>query len=483
MVRQGKRMVLLTMMLCVTLPMYSQQDFQEWLQQEQASFSEYKDKRDKAFTQFLQKDWEEFQAMQGMVRDPNPKPDEVPEADTEDLEPPPEEVIPRIREIEVPPPTPEPEVKPEAEIIQEGTPLQIDFYGTGLQFSYDEAIRGGVGTPVNNKEISAYWEKLGKSDYEPLLKQLQSYREQLGLNDWGYAVLIYQLGRSIYPDSPNTCILFTWFNLLKSDYNAQVGYGDRRVYLLLPSKNAVFDVPFLTLNNRKYFIIPLDGQKQQISAITTYEGDYPGTERIVDFSIRQSPVVKNTFASRTFHFQYRGASYTLPVKINRNVVDFYSVYPQTDLPIYFGARVSDATNGEIITELNRIIEGKSETQAVNILLRFVQTAFDYKTDQTQFGTENYLFPEETLYYPASDCEDRSALFAYLVRQLLGLEVVGLDYPGHIATAVKFSTDVGRSSVTYGGETYTICDPTYINAEYGMVMPSAKNKKVSIFQIP
>ncbi|HKJ69770.1 MAG TPA: hypothetical protein VKA68_17570 [bacterium] len=476
-------MITFAVMLCITLPTYSQQDFQEWLRQQQASFSEFKDKRDKAFTQFLQKDWEEFQAMQGMVRDSNPKPDEVPQADTGDLEPPEEDVIPKIREIEVPRPTPAPEVKPEADIPREGTPLRMAFYGTELRFSYDETIRGAVGSPVDNKAISAYWEKLGKSDYEPQLEQLRSYREQLGLNDWGYAVLIYDVGRAIYPDSPNTCVLFTWFHLLKSDYNAQVGYGSGQVYLLLPSMNTVFDVPFLTLSNRKYFIIPLDGRKQQISQITTYEGDYPGTERVMDFSIRQSPVVKNTFTRKTFRFQYRDASYNLPVQINRNVVDFYALYPQTDIPIYFGARVSDATNGEILTELRRILEGKSETQAVNILLSFVQTAFDYQTDQTQFGRENYLFPEETLYYPASDCEDRAALFAYLVRQLLGLDVIGLDYPGHIATAVKFSTDVGRSSVRYRGETYTVCDPTYINAEYGMVMPSAKNKKVSIFQIP
>ena len=47
--------------------------------------------------------------------------------------------------------------------------------------------------------------------------------------------------------------------------------------------------------------------------------------------------------------------------------------------------------------------------SVNRLLRFVQTAFEYKTDEDQFNTENYLFPLETLHYPYSDCEDRSAL--------------------------------------------------------------------------
>lgn len=63
------------------------------------------------------------------------------------------------------------------------------------------------------------------------------------------------------------------------------------------------------------------------------------------------------------------------------------------------------------------------------------------TRKDQFGREKYFFAEETLFYPLSDCEDRAIFFAILIRNLLGLDVIGLDYPGHIATAVHFSNDV------------------------------------------
>lgn len=109
-------------------------------------------------------------------------------------------------------------------------------------------------------------------------------------------------------------------------------------------------------------------------------------------------------------------------------------------------------------------------QTVNLLLCFVQTAFSYQVDDQQFGREKFLFPEETLFYPYSDCEDRSILFAYLVRELLGLEVIGLDYPGHVATAVRFSEEVPGDFVLCQGRKYTVCDPTYINATLGMGMP-------------
>lgn len=85
-------------------------------------------------------------------------------------------------------------------------------------------------------------------------------------------------------------------------------------------------------------------------------------------------------------------------------------------------------------------------------------------------------------YPYSDCEDRSIFFANLVRHLLGLNVVGLDYPGHIATAVKFDTPVPGDSITYQNARYVICDPTYINANLGMEMPNFKDIQPTVIAL-
>jgi hypothetical protein len=103
----------------------------------------------------------------------------------------------------------------------------------------------------------------------------------------------------------------------------------------------------------------------------------------------------------------------------------------------------------------------------------VQTSLKYETDDQQFGEENYLFPEETLFYPYSDCEDRAILFAWLVHSLLNLQVVGLDYPGHVATAVHFNESVKGDGFDYQGKRYVVADPTYINANAGMTMPEFK----------
>ena len=129
--------------------------------------------------------------------------------------------------------------------------------------------------------------------------------------------------------------------------------------------------------------------------------------------------------------------------------------------------------------LKQQIKDLSQAEAANLLLNFVQTAFDYQTDGEQFGAERTLFADESFYYPYCDCEDRSILYANLVHDLLGLDAVLLHYPGHLATAVRFTDEVSGSYIALNGVRYLVCDPTYIGANIGMSMPQYRNTKVEV----
>jgi hypothetical protein len=125
----------------------------------------------------------------------------------------------------------------------------------------------------------------------------------------------------------------------------------------------------------------------------------------------------------------------------------------------------------------------NEDEALNMLLRFAQTAFAYKTDGDQFGREKYMFVEETLSYPYSDCEDRAVLYAWLVREVAGGDVIGLSYPGHVATAVRVrNVKSGFSTIDYDGKRYVVADPTYIGADVGMAMPQYASVRPDIVRI-
>jgi hypothetical protein len=157
-------------------------------------------------------------------------------------------------------------------------------------------------------------------------------------------------------------------------------------------------------------------------------------------------------------------------------------YPCCSWELFAEASLSKEVKEQLYPSLKKTVANLSEKDAANILLNLVQTGFEYKTDDEQFGREKTFFGDELFFYPYCDCEDRSILYAILVKDLLNLEVVLLDYPSHIATAVCFNENVPGDYFNLGGKKYIICDPTYIGAPIGKSMPNLLNVDAKILRI-
>jgi hypothetical protein len=130
-------------------------------------------------------------------------------------------------------------------------------------------------------------------------------------------------------------------------------------------------------------------------------------------------------------------------------------------------------------QLRSAIANCSEADAVERLLNWVQTAFVYEYDDKVWGGDRAFFPDETLYYPYCDCEDRAILFTRLVRDLLGLKCILVYYPGHLASGVCFRSQVNGDYINVNGSRFVICDPTYIGASVGNTMPNMDNASARV----
>lgn len=178
------------------------------------------------------------------------------------------------------------------------------------------------------------------------------------------------------------------------------------------------------------------------------------------------------------------------VSLNRNLIDFFNTYPQacfngdqtTRWAAYANTPVEESVKDMLYPSLKNAIAGLKESDAVGILLNWVQTAFEYEYDDKVWGGDRAFFAQETLYYPYSDCEDRAILFSRLVRDLVELDVVLLYYPGHLATAVAFNGSVNGDYLTYRNRRYIVCDPTYINAGVGRTMPNMNNQEAQVIAL-
>jgi hypothetical protein len=454
----------------------AESEFEKWKNSQMNSLNKYKDQIDGDFIKHLESQWKEFSVYSGLVRDKSPKPKKVPVAPSEPEEPvseTPEKIIEKTPAPEYVP-IKKPAIKPAiTPIVEKGKKLAFSFYKIPIVLYFDPDFQIERLQRINKKAISSFWDKMSQTDYKPFIKQLGMYKKNLMLNDWGYHYLLHRAGMKIFYGDINRTRLFTWFISSKSGFKSKIGYDDI-IYLLAPSKNSLYSIPYLVEEKEKYYSIFFDKPHEQFASIYTYEGGYPNAEKVIDYSILHTPAIKAFIEKRDIKFKFKGEVFSFSIEYDKNLVEFFKYYPQSDLKIYFIADISANTKQNLIKNLKPLIEGRNIEDAVNFLLRFVQTAFPYKTDDDQFGREKYLFIEETLYYPYSDCEDRSFLFAWLVKNLLDFDVVGLDYPGHVAVAVEMGEKIKGDYIINKNKKYIICDPTYINANAGMAMPNLKN---------
>jgi hypothetical protein len=155
-------------------------------------------------------------------------------------------------------------------------------------------------------------------------------------------------------------------------------------------------------------------------------------------------------------------------------------YPVVDFESYFNIPLSKETYGSLIPLLKRNIKGMSQIKGVDYLMRFTRNAFLYEPDEDNFGKEKRLSPEQTLFSDYSDCDDRAALFFYLVKEIYNLPMITLLYPTHITMAVKFEKAVGKP-ISYNGSNYYVCEPTpqKKDLKIGEVSANLKNKSFEI----
>ena len=479
---------LVSLMLPTLVHTQSMSEFELWKKQYMGEFKQYKDEMDKEFADFLNQKWKPFETKKGEIRDESPKPVNIPVA-TIKPEPKPVKVEPKpvpepVVKVEPPvrPIIPVPIVKPAPVepvaplpivLPQKNTEKLVKVTFLGFEFSILDSISvstGALSNQISQKSIQQDFSKLAQSDYPRTLDQLLKIKDQLNLNDWAYVQLIQAFSNKL-PYSASSKNIINWFVLLKSGLNARIAYSDREVFLLVAVKQNLYDIAFFTFDNQKYYTVTR--QKKLPTNLYSYDGNYPKKLNNSDFSLVKGISTRQDDQFKQLSFSYSGKTYDLNVPYNRNTVDFLATYPQMDINQYFGAPLESGTAESLLAQLRPIVSKMSETEAVNLLLRFVQKAFPYETDQDQFGAENYLFIEETLHYRASDCEDRSIFFSWLVKNLLKLDVIALDFPGHIATAVLLKKPEGQA-IRHQGKRYTIADPTYINARAGMKMPQYKS---------
>lgn len=503
--------------------------YEEYLKKQMAEYQNYLDEMDREFSAFLKQQWKEYRGEAPEKLYEKPKPLQPPVAD-KDKKPETVKIIPKeepkqiikpsvpikqeeplkqqdtvekpvvkipepvkVKEPEKPvvkllkpqdeksePKEPVPafsgdvkEPKPFFTPEQEGDNVSLSFYGLSLSIPFDKKLSVSAQKPISSASISKWWEDAASADFKKTQVYLEKTVKNNNLGDWGYVLLLERFSAKIHGTSPEQKML-VWFFLNKSGYDAKLGYTkEGRTKVMVPSDSSLFGLSFYTFGNERYYVVNTFEQKEPSESLYTYKGAYPKTDKVIVLKKMSAPKLNFSGFGKDLNFEYKGEKYTVRPVVNKYDVAFYNTFPQAELSMYTTADMPEWVDKTVLPVLKEALKGRDVEDGVNLLLKFVQTAFEYKTDDGQFGREKFFFAEEIFYYPYSDCEDRSILFAYLVKNLLKRDVVMLNFPNHIATAVDMGDKTVGAYLTYKGKKYTVADPTFINATAGMVMPQFK----------
>ncbi len=478
-----RSIAILTSLCLICLPTLAISEYEAYLQQNtmdmqaaQKEFQDYVDANDKEFIGFLKQQWKKVDLEKPQVLDVTPKPVQLPKAPTPIVVTKPvKKPLPvvKIKPIQIKPITIKQPVKDPVTIPPEKNMLTMGFVGHTISMPKVNARSLRFNKTLSSKSIARHWQLLAKTKHSHIVKALITQKEALNLNDWAVALLAHNYSIESGLTDTNSQQLFTWFLLVKAGYNTRLAYN-HQAFILMPSQQPLYGVTYFTMKGQRFYAVSFNGKKVDMGRAYTYTGNHDSARNTLNFSGASDITPSGKYQHKYLSFKFNSQQHKIKLDYDLALVHFSNTLPQLDIQYYPRQGLPAHTAGQLLSQLQPLIKGKTEEQAVNLLLRFVQTAFAYQTDGQQFNTENYLLPIETLHYPYSDCEDRASLFSWLVESLIGLDAVLLDYPGHIAAAVEFTKTPSGDVLRHKGKVFSITDPTYINASVGMAMPQFKN---------
>ncbi|WP_370583338.1 hypothetical protein [Pedobacter sp. ASV28] len=351
-----------------------------------------------------------------------------------------------------------------APIKAEAQLYSFDFYDGTFNFMANTNLLTNFKGSLDASNIKEFYRHLDTLSSTPIIESLKAYKEKHQLNDWLYYQLIRKTAEQLSPKAKNynSYTLYKWFFMVKSGYDAKIAIGNNQIIFYVRCEEDIADIPFFVIDQKKYMCLNYHDYGKLFQREDTYfPVDIKPAEakNVFSYKVTRMPdFTPENYEEKDINFRYKHKTFHFKLKINKQVDGIFTNYPGVDFESYFNIPLSRETYQSLIPTLKEYVKGMNTKKGVDYLMRFTRYAFLYENDDENFGKEKRLSPEQTLINNFSDCDDRAALFFYLVKEIYNLPMVALLYPTHITMAVAFDKPIG-TGIYYNGKIYSICEPT------------------------
>ena len=457
----------------------ARQQYDDARRKAEEEYAAFRKRANAEYAAFMERAWTKMKVQPAEEKPKEPAPPKPQTPPAEDVKPetkpmPPAEVVPPAPPAPPSLPTPpvrEPEpIAPTMSFAVYGTGCSIHTATEGLTFKLSSA---------DEKGAAAAWKSLSQEKYDGFLHDCLAQRDEMQLGDWGYIKLLQAATEKLLGKGSNEAVLLQHYLLTQSGYSSRIAKVDGKLLLLVAFNQRLFGYPCTFIDDQRFYVT----SKTKANTIDVFNVGFP-REQVANVSLTKLPKLKGKQLGKKTFKGKRFGTMQADIGVNQSLIDYLNEFPLMlgMWENYANAGLSDEVKADLYPMIHSQIEGKSQQKAVFMILDFVQHCFKYAQDDEQFGYERPFFADENFYYPKNDCEDRAILFSILVRDLVGLDVVLVHWPGHLGAAVAFDEEVEGAYYTLDGRRYTVCDPTYIGAKIGMIMDFCENAEAKLIKL-
>lgn len=361
----------------------------------------------------------------------------------------------------------------------------FEFYNATFNLDIDSSILLPKKSELNSQYIIDSYQQLNASKHQAVIETLVSFQKKYQLNDWLFYQLVRRTAETISPKRENyeRYTIYKWFLLGKSGFDARLTVAAGRIVMYVYNDENIFDIPFINVGKKKYMCLNYhDYAHTNFSKLPDVDMiGMPEATKPFSYQITRMPDFNpKNYNEKKIAFRYGMKDYHFDLKVNPEVGNIFTNYPGVDFNYYFNIPLTRETYGSLIPILKKNINDMPQKKGVDYLMRFTRYAFLYEDDIENFGKEKRLSPEQTLLNNYSDCDDRAALFFYLVKEIYNLPMIVLLYPSHVTMAVQFDKKIG-TTIAYNGRIYSVCEPTpqVKDLRIGQLSPKLKKEPYEI----
>lgn len=342
--------------------------------------------------------------------------------------------------------------------------LRIEFYGDTIELPLVPSPVD-FNEPLSQPAIQNFIQQMDMQDWNGVINSLLVYKEKQKPDDWLYYQLIRKTAQQFSPKTDNYIryTLYKWYFLSKTGYNSLLTISNDKILFYVQSDERIYNIPYRIKDGKQFVCLNYHDYGYQVDFETSPFSEvaiaFPQATQSFSYRVKKMPPFNSSeYQEKELQFSYQNKDYHFRIRLNPQVKTLFANYPSMDYEAYFNMPLSQETYSSFIPLLRKNLKGMSVKNGVDFIMHFTRYAFLFKPDQEVFGQEKRLTPEQTLLYENSDCEDRAALFFFLVKEIYNLPMLVLEYPQHVTVAVQFDKAYG-TAIAYNGQHYSVCEPT------------------------